>query len=231
MKKGFTLAEILITLTIVGIIAAMTIPSIIQNSQDSHLRSRWRKVYSEINSAINNMTVDGYINTSNSDSIADELKTELSIIKDGSFTEMTSYDEDFYYKCYKRESSSNKCNNWMSTENDYYKKTLVSSSGYLIFIMHLSGNCTGNNYRAMLPNAGPMPQSNLCMEIAVDVNGETGPNMIGKDYHLLLVLKQNGTYYVKPSGTNGAMACAPNNDSYNNSLGCSQKALGFGDMP
>ena len=33
MKKGFTLAEVLITLGIIGVVAAMTIPTLIANYQ------------------------------------------------------------------------------------------------------------------------------------------------------------------------------------------------------
>ena len=38
-KFGFTLAEVLITLVIIGVIAAMTIPTMINNLQRNELRS------------------------------------------------------------------------------------------------------------------------------------------------------------------------------------------------
>ena len=34
MKKAFTLAEVLITLGIIGVVAAMTMPTLIQKQQD-----------------------------------------------------------------------------------------------------------------------------------------------------------------------------------------------------
>ena len=34
MKKGFTLVEILITITIIGIVAALTLPIVIQNYEE-----------------------------------------------------------------------------------------------------------------------------------------------------------------------------------------------------
>ena len=37
MKKSMTLAEILLTLGIIGIVAAMTLPTLIQNAQVSRL--------------------------------------------------------------------------------------------------------------------------------------------------------------------------------------------------
>lgn len=51
MKKAFTLAEVLITLIIVGAIASMTIPSIVNQTNNAGLRGKWRKVYSDITQA------------------------------------------------------------------------------------------------------------------------------------------------------------------------------------
>lgn len=50
-KKAFTLAEVLITLTIVGIIASMTIPSLVSNVQGQVLNVAWKKAYSNASQA------------------------------------------------------------------------------------------------------------------------------------------------------------------------------------
>lgn len=62
MKKimGFTLAEVLITLAIIGVVAAMAIPSVISNSQQQEFKTGLRKAVSVLNSAITmNMAIDG----------------------------------------------------------------------------------------------------------------------------------------------------------------------------
>ena len=46
MKKAFTLAEVLITLGIIGIVAAMTIPTLITNYQKNITITRLKEVYS-----------------------------------------------------------------------------------------------------------------------------------------------------------------------------------------
>jgi len=51
VKKGFTLAEVLITLLMVGVIASIVIPGLIQDSQKAELKSALKKVYSDLNQA------------------------------------------------------------------------------------------------------------------------------------------------------------------------------------
>ena len=45
MKKGFTLAEILITLGVIGIVAAMTIPGLITKYQQKQTVIQLKKVF------------------------------------------------------------------------------------------------------------------------------------------------------------------------------------------
>ncbi len=61
MKRlyAFTLAEVLITLAIIGVVAAISIPSVISNSQQQEFRTGLRKAVSVLNSAITmNMALD-----------------------------------------------------------------------------------------------------------------------------------------------------------------------------
>ena len=53
MKKNcaFTLSELLITLGIIGVVAAITIPSLITKINDRQNIVRWRKTYSVVNDA------------------------------------------------------------------------------------------------------------------------------------------------------------------------------------
>ena len=51
--KGFTLAEVLITLVIVGVIAAMTIPTLMNNTQKQEFVSQLTKTYSTLSQGLN----------------------------------------------------------------------------------------------------------------------------------------------------------------------------------
>ncbi len=60
IKKGFTLAEVLITLAIIGIVAAISIPSVISNTEQQEFKTGLRKAVSVLNSAITmNIALDG----------------------------------------------------------------------------------------------------------------------------------------------------------------------------
>ncbi len=58
--KGFTLAEVLITLAIIGVVAAITIPSLVANYQQQEYKTGLRKAVSVLNSAIRlNIALEG----------------------------------------------------------------------------------------------------------------------------------------------------------------------------
>lgn len=51
MKKGFTLAEVLITLGIIGVVAAMTLPSVVNKYQAKVLETGFKKSYANLQNA------------------------------------------------------------------------------------------------------------------------------------------------------------------------------------
>ena len=51
-KKAFTLAEVLITLGIIGVVAAMTIPTLINAQQEKATITKLKKTYSVLQQAL-----------------------------------------------------------------------------------------------------------------------------------------------------------------------------------
>ena len=51
MKRGFTLAEVLVTLGIIGVVSAMTVPTLMQNYQRKSYVTQLHKVYNEFQQA------------------------------------------------------------------------------------------------------------------------------------------------------------------------------------
>jgi prepilin-type N-terminal cleavage/methylation domain-containing protein len=58
MKKGFTLAEVLITLAILGFVASLTIPSVVKNYRATQLESQFKKTYSSASQATMKIMVE-----------------------------------------------------------------------------------------------------------------------------------------------------------------------------
>ena len=75
---AFTLAEVLITLGIIGVVAAMTLPSLVQNYRKSVVENKLKSEYSLISNAI-----------------------RMSEAKNGSLEDWSTCDEDSSYECTK----------------------------------------------------------------------------------------------------------------------------------
>jgi prepilin-type N-terminal cleavage/methylation domain-containing protein len=58
MKNGFTLAEVLITLGIIGVVAALTMPSLINNYKEAALKTQFKKAYSLMQNSLNKAKAD-----------------------------------------------------------------------------------------------------------------------------------------------------------------------------
>ena len=57
-KIAFTLAEVLITLGIIGVVAALTLPSVIERHQKLETVTKLKKAYSTLSQAIERAKVD-----------------------------------------------------------------------------------------------------------------------------------------------------------------------------
>lgn len=88
-RSGFTLAEILITIGVIGIVAAMTIPPLINNMQDAQFKTAYKKAYTMASQAFqraysnNELSVcDGWFDAPCNQANFDALKNGFDIMKD-----------------------------------------------------------------------------------------------------------------------------------------------------
>ncbi len=58
LLKAFTLAEILVTLTIIGVVSAMTVPTLMNKVQEHGFRSAMKKKYAEVGAAMIKMNAE-----------------------------------------------------------------------------------------------------------------------------------------------------------------------------
>lgn len=181
LKKAFTLAEILITMSILGVVAFLTIPTLGSEVNEKETISKVKKMFNTLSTAIMQASVENgdiikwdYSETQSSDSakeFASYIKPYLKIVKDCGTDSQ---------ECYTNEGISYLNGNISSNvnTNDIYYK-MILSDGSLLFFKTLDGKC-----EVYSPSI-----SNVCAVFYYDVNGKKKPNTIGKDIFTYYALK------------------------------------------
>lgn len=169
--KAFTLAEVLLTLTIIGIVSAMTVPSLINSINEAEYKNGWKKAFSDINQVIQRIKVDNY------GSLPDFTNTTRSLYPVfGNYVISNKlygygFPSNYSYPKIKH------LNNTLVNEQFFDDGFLTLNNGYAIFI---------NNYSVEPPSL-----------IWVDVNGAKPPNVIGKDIFGATITRDG----IKPFGS------------------------------
>lgn len=209
VKCGFTLAEVLITLGIIGVVAAMTIPTLISNHQKKQTVVKLQKAISAINQAYKlsydevgepsgkeayNMGASKYFSTY----WAPYIKSAILC--------------DTYAKChYKSQqpwSLPSGQHSDMSVVYDNNRTTFYTANGFLYVIFTASGSSDklyANN------------------SVYVDINGAEGPNRYGRDLFVLKRVEKDGGG-IQPSGFSSSnedinRSCSKTGDG----LSCAEK--------
>ncbi|MDD3014661.1 MAG: type II secretion system protein [Candidatus Gastranaerophilales bacterium] len=195
-NKAFTLAEILIALGIIGVIAAFVISPLVQEIQDTQMKIAWKKSFADISQAVKRLSIDYY-----GDFRGIWEGAEVTAAGHNDFRNKMLIYLNYTQKCDAASATGiNGC--WHATGNSYklsgnaitsdwsiYSRAILNNGSLLIFYLQ-SNNC--NNTKT--------PNSDHCGLIGVDVNGFNGPNKLGKDIFAVRILR-NGT--VIPYGTQG----------------------------
>jgi len=188
---AFTLAEVLITLVIIGVIAAITVPTFINKTQNQEYVSKLKKAYSTLAQATNLIIAEeGSPKNNWADSI--DHVYELYIKHLNNAKECSEQAGCFKQSKYKRLDNSMTMD--YNSRSDYRK--FILSDGSQVGIYEVSNTCSWNNS----DNDG---SNNVCARFHVDINGEKKPNAIGRDF-FEFVLKENGLY---PAGCDDITQC------------------------
>ena len=174
MKKinAFTLAEVLITLVILGVIASMTIPSLKKVSDEKAYVAGALKAYSELSSATRSLKrTDGPISMWTSYSSANAAADIISKYK----TIMPSVGVPS--KSYKIQTLNNEDSSLGAGTFTNSNTTITAADG-AIYNLAFVNNC--NSAKAA---------SKVCFRMVVDVNGAKDPNMIGVDVFAFDVMR------------------------------------------
>lgn len=163
-QKGFTLAEVLITLGIIGIVAAMTMPTLIGKYQKKQTAVQLKKVYTEMSQAVALSELD------NGDVKYWDYNLGAKDFYDKYMKKYLKKTSELTYGQYKSHVTLKNINGtacseaWCTYSISHYVKladgSIIGFSEYV-----------GGNYKAFV----------------VDLNGYKNPNTTGKDYFVFTI--------------------------------------------
>ena len=212
---GFTLAEVLITLGIIGVIAAMTMPLIIQNIRGKILHTQLKKAYSTISQATQQLIND----TQQIPNPQNYPNPEIDFLQP-----LAKYFNGGIY-CSKTECSE-LFDKIITTYKNYPKNTLFSGTGSIENCLD-DGFITTNDSMLIAFDRGTCKSDRFLFTI--DVNGDNkAPNALGHDFFVFEVDPETGA--IIPSGGNNSKytdeTCRVNGPLFDNEgVGCTAKAL------
>lgn len=213
-KKAFTLAEALIAMAIIGVVAALTIPQLMKKYTEMVTVNRVKHTYSIFKEAIRlaiaeNGDVDGWEisdgqNAQSAQQLYNYIKPYLKSVRSaGSF----STEEYPFSSVTTLDGTSLNLYN-----NTYYYKILLIN-GTLVWFRTTSEFC----------HSSDGGRTDVCGGFWIDINGKKSPNRIGVDiFHLFLV----------PEGIEAALPWNSPSRCDKNSIGwsCTRYILDHGNM-
>jgi len=201
-KHAFTLAEVLITLGIIGVVAAMTMPTLIQKQREKQTVARLKSTYSILSQAYQraiqeNGTPDtwGLIGWRTGDQMtaAERNNTQKTIDENFfKYLKTTEICKDGSTKCnldikYKFLNGEDYVQFRVNTNPAYIAARLANGS--LVYIIVQSGTCREKW-------GSSLKLQNICAGMYVDINGFKGPNQVGIDFFNFVLTK----YGIVPGG-------------------------------
>lgn len=192
LKKGFTLSETLITLGIIGIIAAMTLPSIIGKYQKTVTVNKLKKIYSVFSQALL--------------CAKEENGSPSNWVNDGEIINKESAEKYFnqYWKPYIKTSricklkTNNNCGYktataWKRADGISFDTGVVDENtrtsffmpdGTFVLLIYFAWDTSGESLVAKFSKT---------QRLYIDINGTKAPNTFGKDVFYFLIDLENGT--------------------------------------
>lgn len=180
-RIAFTLAEVLITLGIIGVVAAMTIPTLITYTQKKETVSKLQRATSVINQAIklsydDNGDPDDAFGMEAEAYFSQYWEPYIKVLQYCNTYQECHYDDAFPFKGLNGKKVD------IAVVSPRYRTTFYTMDGFVYIIFTGSGSDNG------------MVTTNL---VLIDINGSKKPNVLGKDVFMFNRLEDgNG---VQPS--------------------------------
>lgn len=222
MIKAFTLAEVLITLGIIGVVSAMTMPVLLNNVGEKEILSRLNKAYSLLSQATIMVSIDNppdlwNMHTGNlqaAEQIYNYYKPYLKLAQDcGCGTRALG--------CWS-EDATKALNGSVYT---YGHENGIGDSYCAVRLVD-GTNLSFDTWRAS--DLGVNSDYDIFF-FYVDVNGDKKPNTLGRDVFQFVVTKEKGTLIPAGSGNDSAK-CSVDDKSKEAGIDCAAKVLSEGKI-
>jgi len=210
---AFTLAEVLMVLLVIGTVASIVVPPIINETQDAELKTAWKKEFGILANATKLIVNDNggslvnvfSFNNNSGKHIVYFYKPYLNYLK---FCTSSQLPGNCWHKA---DGSVKNIQGTPITNFVWYNFALILSDGTLIgFSGEYKDNCSTDR--------GLGAGNESCGFIIVDVNGFKKPNIYGRDIFLAVVTKNR----LIPVTKNSSFIDGKCNTG---GLGCSAQAL------
>lgn len=196
-KIGFTLSEVLITLGIIGVVAAMTIPTIASRVIHKRLQAQFKKTYSDLNRATRTFYADTDIPVHDYDVF---LKAGQDTTLSGNWNSNLLLEKFMsYYKGFSRVNNTG----WTSFDKLHNLKNLnlngIEVAQYPCDMSSVYTDNIGRLYAmddTSTANGKSLP---FGPKICVDINGIDKPNKWGHDRFVFVFTEENAV--IPYSGT------------------------------
>ncbi len=204
-RLGFTLAEVLVTLGIIGVVAALTMPALIGNYQKQANIAGLKKAQSVLSQACMNIVREKGIDTfsmcsvNDSQCLGDLFKSELKLLSGKLWTP----NSDIAEGCWEDKDITN------PQERHY---CTVAADG-IVYDFDMEWPRTENRVNGF---------------ILVDINGPKKPNKFGRDRYAFSIINSSDITVYKSSAVVNDDVIPPCNDgkgSVGDNLGCAYKYL------
>ncbi len=214
---GFTLAEILVTLTIIGVVASLTIPDLILSVQESQYIVAWKKSFSSLSQATLTMKEDNrgsLVNLFANNGYTNDFSLALATI----YTKYLNASKicDMWWgtrivgNCWHQSGGWKDLAGTLQDNAGFSTAGLILSDGSLIRIHGYANNCATMNYNV-----------EDCGLMMIDTNGFKGPNMIGKDIYGTHITKHGLLPWGVPPGAGNGVLVGTTGDSFYRRSNCS----------
>ena len=185
-KSAFTLAEVLITLSVIGIVAALTIPSMIENHNNKAWKTAkdlWDKKLVE---ATRQMNIDGVMTgvASSTEDYMNYFKKYVKVIKTCENDKLENCYAPKFVQTGDKETEVEVSS--LTTANSLGQKDWnTNTMGFVIadgttVVMAYNPNCSSVDPFSSEGQNGQVG----CMSMLIDVNGKKSPNRVGDDIQL-----------------------------------------------